>query len=90
MKNKKNIERVKRDAENLAESTKDAFVDYVNDITDKAQKFTAEKLEKLEEKTRKAINGTKASAKSQARSINNMTDKPRSEFQSSTDTILFQ
>ena len=89
MKNKKNIERVKRDVKNLADSTKDAFVDYVNDITDKAQKITAEKLDKLEKKAEKVSNDTKASRKSQTRTLNNMLENI-SEYKSSVDTILFQ
>lgn len=72
------------------ENPKDAFVDYVNNITDKAEKYTAEKLEKLEKKAKETLDSTKASVASQARTLNHIADKKVSELKSTVDTILFE
>lgn len=90
MKDKRNVEKLKKDAKVLSQSSKEVFVDYVNDITDKVQSFTADKLENLEEKAIKALDSSKASVKSQSRTINNMLDKNSNEFKSVVDTILFE
>lgn len=70
-------------------NTGEAFVDYLNDLTDKVQDYTAKKLEKIEEKAKKVIEDTKAVPESQARTINNMVNGKHSELRSTTDTILF-
>lgn len=90
MKNRNKVEKLKKDAENLAESSRDVFVDYVNEITDKAQAYTADKLEKLEKKTTEILEDSKASIKSKTRTLNNMVSKNSDEFKSAVDTILFE
>ena len=56
----KKTEKMKEDIKNLQNSSKEAFVEYINNITDKAQNYTAKQLEKIEKKTMEILDDTKS------------------------------
>ena len=68
----------------------DTFVTKLNEITEVAENYTAEKIDILEKKAKKTFDNSKASLESQARTLNQMADKKNNEFKSSMDTILFK
>lgn len=79
----------KAKAEKILEEGRRDAVDYINDITDKAQKYASEKLMKAEKKAQKILDDTKADSKSTARSLNNIVNKKSGEIKSALDSILF-
>ncbi len=88
-KSKKEIEKAKMEARQMIDNTNKSAVDYINDITDKAQKFTAKKIEEAENKTIEILEDTKATAESTARMVNNITKEKSKELKNTLDKILF-
>lgn len=85
----KHIEQAKENAEKMIDNSRKGAVEYINDITDKAQAFTAKKIEEAENKAEEIFDETRASAKSTARMINNIADKKSGEIKDALDSILF-
>jgi len=72
------------------ENPVDSFVTKINELTEKAEDYTAEKLDKLEKKAKKTLDNSKASITSQARTLNQLADNKLYELKSSADRILFE
>lgn len=53
---KRDLKNFKNSAENLTKTAQESAVEYINDIADKMQKFTADKVEIAEEKVINFLN----------------------------------
>ena len=73
----------------MIDNTKKSAVDYINEMTDKAQAFTAKKIEEAVNKTIEFLEDTKASAESTARMVNNITKEKSAELKNTLDKVLF-